>query len=449
MKRQKIIVLAIIMLIVGLAVYFVARSKSVAREELGTRIVPSELAEGLKFKEGAQKQWEKIGYLRVSPNGGLLAFTACKQEETAPEEDSTAYSLYIYDFETGALQEILSGLSPFFSWSPEGNGIYYGKIEQEGGKQNKAIYCIDLQSKQKRLIAKSATRLKPSPDGSAICYLPRGYLPREEGKELKEELGIVYQKGTDGKAKKTFLTRSLVMDFEWSPDGRYIGIFALPSEPSPPQYVLLEPHSGKAEVIGHATSNLILGAFTVVAPAPAFLNPQTVVYSEVEEASNYQTTMKIISYDITKKQSNRVYEKTGKGIFDVREILPSPLGDKLLIVLADKQSEQNEVWLYDFKEKKMTEDILKMDFGRGKITWHPNGKEIIFAKEGNIYFAPLFGKPKRVCLHYCKPILQIDADWAASKIASLFLGICNDIYNQLTESCHIAFWFCRERVYGR
>jgi RHS repeat-associated protein len=53
------------------------------------------------------------------------------------------------------------------------------------------------------------------------------------------------------------------------------------------------------------------------------------------------------------------------------------------------------------------------------------------------------------CTAICKPILQIGGDWAAAKIASLFLGICNDIYNQLTESCHIAFWFCRERVYGR
>jgi len=53
------------------------------------------------------------------------------------------------------------------------------------------------------------------------------------------------------------------------------------------------------------------------------------------------------------------------------------------------------------------------------------------------------------CTAICKTISQIGGDWAASKIASLFLGICNDIYNQLTESCHIAFWFCRERVYGR
>jgi Tol biopolymer transport system component len=396
MRGPKIIVWAIIVLVVGLAVYFIAKSQSRAREEVGTRSVQSELAEGSKIKGGVQKQWEKIGYLRVSPNGKLLAFTACKQEESAPEEDSTAYSLYIYDFETGALQEVLSGLTPFFSWSPEGNGIYYGKVEQEGGKQNKVIYYIDLQSKQRSLIAKSATRLKPSPDGSVICYLPRGYLPREEGKELKEELGIVYQKGADGKAKKTFLTRSLVMDFEWSPDRRYIVLFALPSEPSPPQYVLLEPNSGKAEVIGHATSNLILGVFTVVAPGPAFLNPKTVVYSEVEEASNYQTTLKIISYDIGKKQSNKLYEKTGKGIFDVRDILPSPQGDKLLIVLADKLSEQNEVWLYDFKVKKMTEDILKIDFGRGKITWHSNGKEIIFVKEGHIYIAPLFGEAREL-----------------------------------------------------
>jgi Tol biopolymer transport system component len=394
MRGPKIIVWAIIVLVVGLAVYFIAKSQSRAREEVGARFAHSELAEGSKIKGGVQKQWEKIGYLRVSPNGKLLAFTACKQEESAPEEDSTAYSLYIYNFETGALQEVLSGLTPFFSWSPEGNGIYYGKVEQEGGKQNKAIYYIDLQSKQRSLIAKSATRLKPSPDGSAICYLPRGYLPREEGKELKEELGIVYQKGADVKAKKTLLTRSLVMDFEWSPDGRYIGIFALPSEPSPPQYVLLEPHSGKAEVIGHATSNLILGVFTVV--APAFLNPQTVVYSEVEEASNYQTTLKIISYDIGKKQSNKLYEKTGKGIFDVRDILPSPQGDKLLIVLADKLSEQNEVWLYDLKAKKMTEAILKTDFGGGKIIWHRNGKEIIFAKEGHIYIAPLFGQAREL-----------------------------------------------------
>jgi dipeptidyl aminopeptidase/acylaminoacyl peptidase len=156
----------------------------------------------------------------------------------------------------------------------------------------------------------------------------------------------------------------------------------------------LEPNSGRAEVIGHSAGNFILGAFAVV--APAFLNPQTVVYSEVEEASNYQTTLKIISYDIRKKQSNKVYEKTGKGIFDVRKILPSPQGDKLLIVLADKQSEQNEVWLYDLKEKKMTEAILKTDFGGGKIIWHPNGKEIIFAKEGHIYIAPLFGEAKEL-----------------------------------------------------
>jgi len=394
MRGPKIIVLAIIVLVVGLAVYFIAKSQSRAREEVGARVVQSELAGGSKFEKGAQKEWKKLGYLRVSSNGKLLAFTACKQEESAPEEDSTAYSLYIYDFETGALQEVLSGLTPFFSWSPEGNGIYYGKVEQEGGKQNKAIYYIDLQSKQRSLIAKSATRLKPSPDGSAICYLPRGYLPREEGKELKEELGIVYQKGADGKAKKTLLTRSLVMDFEWSPDGRYLVVFALPSEPSPPQYVLLEPNSGRGEVIGHSASNFILGAFTVV--APAFLNPQTVVYSEVEEASNYQTTLKIISYDIGKKQSNKLYEKTGKGIFDVREILPSPQGDKLLVVLADKQSEQNEVWLYDLKEKKMTEAILKTDFGGGKIIWHPNGKEIIFVKEGHIYIAPLFGEAREL-----------------------------------------------------
>jgi len=53
------------------------------------------------------------------------------------------------------------------------------------------------------------------------------------------------------------------------------------------------------------------------------------------------------------------------------------------------------------------------------------------------------------CVAMCKPILQIGGDWAASKIASLFLGICNDIYNQLAESCHIAFRFCRERVHGR
>jgi len=394
MRGPKIIVWAIIVLVVGLAVYFIAKSQSRAREEVGARFAQSELAGGSKFEKGAQKEWKKLGYLRVSPNSKLLAFTACKQEESAPEEDSTAYSLYIYDFETGALQEVLSGLTPFFSWSPEGNGIYYGKVEQEGGKQNKAIYYIDLQSKQRSLIAKSATRLKPSPDGSAICYLPRGYLPREEGKELKEELGIVYQKGTDGKAKKTLLTRSLVMGFEWSPDGRYIGIFALPSEPSPPQYVLLEPNSGRGEVIGHSASNFILGAFTVV--APAFLNSQTVVYSEMEKASNYQTTLKIISYDIGKKQSNKLYEKTGKGIFDVREILPSPQGDKLLIVLADKRSEQNEVWLYDLKERKMTEAILKTDFGRGQITWHPNGKEIIFVKEGHIYIAPVFGQAREL-----------------------------------------------------
>lgn len=383
MMNKRLIAFLFIALLIGIGAYSLTMGRKTRDEAQGKYLSPN--ASAYEISAGKDPQFDSIGYLRVSPDGRKLAFTAKKQNELIAD-----FSLFIFDLKDKKLQKILGNVGAYFSWSPDGKGIYYEK--RSGGNKAPDIYYIDISRKKSQLIATSSVHPSPSPDGVSIAYLPRNPVRhREEETEWKP--GIVYQRGKS--SKKLFLHNSLVFHFNWSTDGRYIGALAAQlSPPGPPFYAIIDTQKGTEKVIG----NLTTSPFAIALPtAPAFLNSKKFLFVQLEQGQGFEEyILKLVELDLSTSKRSVIFQKRTKSL-QIMDMRASPKGDKCLIVVGDMTQTKRQscdILLFDAQSRKIKEGLIRIDYGIGNIDWQINDKDLIFAREGHIYLLPLGGKEK-------------------------------------------------------
>lgn len=390
MKYRKFIPF-LIFVFLGMGIFYLTKMKGKVKVpqsvESSSRITGSP-----QHPKSENKTWDHIGYIRISPNGKTLAFTA-RKENLESSASSYDYSLYLLSLDTKKLLKLVDKVGAYFSWEPSGKGIFYEK-EKENKDKIPSIYFIEISHNKSKLIAASAVRACVSPDGESLVYLPRGSIS-QSGRQMEEKNGIVYQK-KDGSGRKLFLRASVVLDFSFSSDGRYIGAFTLPLTPEPPFYTVIDTKKGVEKRVGYPVSSPLIISLSI-AP-PVFLGSNICFFPEVEEdESSGDYLLRLTEYDLSTARKSVVYEKRTKEVLSVLDMRPSPQRDKCLIVILDqKNNKSSTVWLYNSRDRMMEERIMSIDYGRGKIDWDRDGKRLIFVRQGHIYILTLGGKEERL-----------------------------------------------------
>lgn len=333
--------------------------------------------------------------------------------------------LCLFNLRDRKIIEVLSLEKEFFipetHWLPNGQGIIFIKAkaaENAGGKtyyEEIGAYYLDLHTGSCNLLANRAFMCKPSPDGSAFCYM---LYPTER----KIEGGIIWEKWDDPKSKKRFLTNWAVSFFNWSLDGKYIiasllfkipSIFNIGEDEDIERFALVDVSTGKETIIDSTDRQ-------PPRAAPAFITKDEVLYLTKETFEvkggkprtlpgppgldltlpNIGREFNIVSYNLKTGKKRALWGKTitsnesNEGDYPV-DFLPAPNGKMIAVVL--KKGDEYYVQVLDIGGEKVK--VLK-EFSTGKqrflMNWHPKGKALAVVKEGHLYLLPINGKEERL-----------------------------------------------------
>ncbi|HRH41349.1 MAG TPA: winged helix-turn-helix domain-containing protein [Pyrinomonadaceae bacterium] len=152
-----------------------------------------------------------VGGSKISPNGEYILFGAIEDR---------LYSVWLKHLPTGKITVLLKPQKARIyssTFTPDNNSILLW-LAFEDDKTKNGIYKIDLTGSEPQKISEKNTGLVFSPDGKRIAY-------RLQNINEKGESGIFTANPDFSDEKLLFgynTAESVVQDFKWSPDGRFI-----------------------------------------------------------------------------------------------------------------------------------------------------------------------------------------------------------------------------------
>jgi dipeptidyl aminopeptidase/acylaminoacyl peptidase len=348
---------------------------------------------------GTPPSWSHIVDVKYSPKGNVLAFAAYSNGK---------WQLYLLDLENRQLRKCVElGKAARYEWTNNGEGLLYLIVKDEQTPWGN-WYLFDLTSGNSTPIAKNAVKLKQSPTGASFCYIPGEHLG-----------GLIYSDAKNKRILKKFFKDWSVLDFEWSPNGRFL--LAL-------LFVNINMVKVKGEdfgVIKYGLVDLKKGQERIIdstireAPVitPKFINSEEVVYFKSERIHTdklrppqflnkppfiilpppgnigVKRIWKLVKYDIV----------TGKKkIFPLQstpiDLEPAPQGEVVAIVYRseDHKDYTHKAQILDISKNKV--EVLKnFTVGSvGRLCWNPNGKELVYINREHLYLLPLNGEEQQL-----------------------------------------------------
>jgi Tol biopolymer transport system component len=341
---------------------------------------------------GTSPAWSHIVDVKYSPKGNMLAFAAYSNGK---------WQLYLLDLEDRQLRKCVElGKAARYEWTNNGEGLLYLITKDEQTPWGN-WYLNDLKSGSSTLIVKNAVKLKQSPTGDSFCYTPGDFLG-----------GLIYTDAKNKRILKKFFKDWSVLDFEWSPNGRFllallfinINMVKVKGEDfGVIKYGLVDLKKGQERII----DSTIREAPVIT---PKFINGDEVVYFKSERIPTklppshleikppggnigVKRIWKLIKYDIV----------TGKKkIFPLQStpinLQPAPKGEVVVIVYRSEDHKENthKAQILDISKNRL--EVLKnFTVGSvGRLSWNPNGKELVYINREHLYLLPLKGEEQKL-----------------------------------------------------
>ena len=351
---------------------------------------------------GTSPAWSHIGDVKYSPKGNMLAFAAYSNGK---------WQLYLLDLENRRLRKCVElGKAARYEWTNNGEGLLYLITKDEQTPWGN-WYLFDLKSGNSTLIVKNAVKLKQSPTDDSFCYMPGDFSG-----------GLIYTNAKNKSISKKFFKDWSVLDFEWSPNGRFllallfinINMVKVKGEDfGVIKYGLVDLKKGQERII----DSTIREAPVIT---PKFINGNEVVYFKSEriptnkpnklrppqfsnkppfislpppENIGVKRIWKLVKYDIA----------TGKKkIFPIQStpinLESAPKGEIIAIVYRSEKHKDytHKAQILDISKNKV--EVLKnFTVGSvGRLCWNPNGKELVYINREHLYLLPLKGEEQQL-----------------------------------------------------
>lgn len=348
--------------------------------------------------------WSRIGDVKYSPKGHMLAFAAYSTYSNGK------WQLYLFDLENRRLRKCVElGKAVWYEWANNGEGLLYFIMKDDNPWGD--WYLFDLKNGESTLIVRSAAKLKQSPTDDSFCYMPGDFFG-----------GLIYTNSKNKSISKKFFKDWSVLDFEWSPNGRFllallfinINMVKVRGEDSGViKYGLVDLKKGQERII----DSTIREAPVIT---PKFLNGNEAVYFKSEglptnkpnklrppqfsnkppfislpppENIGVKRIWKLVKYDIA----------TGKKkIFPIQStpinLEPAPKGELIAIVYRSEEHKDytHKAQILDISKNKV--EVLKnFTVGSvGRLCWNPNGKELVYINREHLYLLPLKGEEQQL-----------------------------------------------------
>ncbi|MGB9876139.1 MAG: TolB family protein [bacterium] len=322
-------------------------------------------------KETKDKDMGVITFLRCSPKGKEIAFTAYQGKNC---------SLYVVVFPGGKIRKVKEGVAPTIAWSNGGGGIVYTRSDWKG------IYYYDIKSGCSKLMLENGKDLKFSPKGSWYSYVPRGA-------KLEDSRGLVVVNKTSGKHKRLF-EKMIVLGYNWSPSEEYIAAIGITLENNSP----MDFFSWRSVVVANVLTkkesfNDARTVCTVSAP-PVFLTSNKVLYPFTEvvggsvplpppEEPVVKSIWGIRSYDIVSHQQKTLLRKACRSVIAPLGLTLSPDRKKIAIVLPE--GIHCRALIYDIGRNKIVREILT-DYATSPIDWLPSSSGVVYIKDNHLWY---------------------------------------------------------------
>jgi len=341
---------------------------------------------------GTSPAWSHIGAVKYSPKGNMLAFAAYSNGK---------WQLYLFDLENRQLRKCVElGKAARYEWTNNGEGLLYLIVKDEQTPWGN-WYLFDLKSGNSTLIVKNAVKLKQSPTDDSFCYTPGDF-----------SRGLIYSDAKTKRILKKFFKDWSVLDFEWSPNGRFLlallfininMVKVRGADSGVIKYGLVDLKKGQERIIDSTireapviTPKFINGNEAVYFKSegiPTKLPPSNPLMKQPSGNIGVKRIWKLVKYDIA----------TGKKkIFPIQStpinLEPAPQGEVVAIVYRseDHKDYTHKAQILDISKNKV--EVLKnFTVGSvGRLCWNPNGKELVYINREHLYLLPLKGEEQQL-----------------------------------------------------
>jgi dipeptidyl aminopeptidase/acylaminoacyl peptidase len=339
--------------------------------------------------------WSHIGDVKYSPKGNMLAFAAYSTYSNGK------WQLYLFDLENRRLRKCVElGKAVRYEWANNGEGLLYLIVKDEQTPWGN-WYLFDLKSGNSTLIVKNAVKLKQSPTDDSFCYTPGDF-----------SRGLIYSDAKTKRILKKFFKDWSVLDFEWSPNGRFLlallfininMVKVRGADSGVIKYGLVDLKKGQERIIDSTireapviTPKFINGNEAVYFKSeriPTKLPPSNPLMKQPSGNIGVKRIWKLVKYDIA----------TGKKkIFPIQStpinLEPAPQGEVVAIVYRseDHKDYTHKAQILDISKNKV-EELKNFTVGSvGRLCWNPNGKELVYINREHLYLLPLKGEEQQL-----------------------------------------------------
>lgn len=364
---------------------------------------------GPKINNIERKVFEKdVAEMALAPNGKEIAFVVHGK-------------IFIMNTSGGEAKRLtqLPGRESQIAWSPDGKEIAFisDKDENEdifvatpGGNDTTFLDCIKVDVIQIIHSNEIEGRLSWSPDGKKIAYLTGA-----SNRISDYTIGHLYTITPDGKEKKLIVPKSLIGDYSWSPDSRWIA-FSCFSELPDGEIFIVSANGGECVNISRHPEDDWAPMWSSDGTAISFLSKRAGNFDiwQIPLLKSKRTPLKKskeevkVEIDFDEIHKRTVQITKTKGDDELAAI--SPDGE----FYAFKTNSSGKFELYTIN--KDGTELCKLTVANPRaIHWDPESKQIFYLSQ--------IGKFKKIALDTKKPIsvdfkaaIEIDHAWERMQV---------------------------------
>ena len=314
----------------------------------------------------AQRVLDNVTWVRVSPDGGRLAYVKMAQVESTMTWTLCTAHIDATDERCLATRKAPEGLS-HVAWSPDGTSIATLAWAQGGLSSN--ILVFDVASGRSRSLAAGTLHLTPS----ALAWLPDGFLvvaaEDRAGRTAEHQLWLVSDSA--GHTRRVTHDLSTYYGFSVTADGRTI-VASLIFERANIWVVSADdPRQPRAVTASRQGGD---GAFGL----DWTLNDR-IVFATVAGASSGIWSVRPDGTELRRLTSSAGYD-----------MLPSVSPDGRVVVFMSRLKDRSEAWRMD-TEGGSARLLARIDPGTSRISFTPDGNWLLGSSQRGIWKMPATG----------------------------------------------------------